>query len=200
MLANDDTEVWSGRWRERLGVPSTTPLHVELGCNAGHVIREWARARPDEAFIGVDWKYKQVFRGFEKSTGAGLSNVMFLRAKAERFPLMFGAGEITSLSVFFPDPWPKKRHHKHRYLTAEWLTAARGRIAHDGFLHIKTDHGPYFEEILSAVASTPWHIAACTRDLHAGHPNPQAMVIPEVTLFERLFIAKGLPIYSMKLV
>ena len=199
VLANDDTEQWASRWREKLGAPNNTPLHVEIGCNAGHVIRAWAALDKHSLFIGVDWKYKQVFRGHEKGQIAGLTNLAFLRTKAERFAHVFGLEELTSLSVFFPDPWPKKRHHKHRYLTAPWIDAAWDRIAPGGMLHIKTDHREYFDQIVAAAAQTRWQVEHLSYNLHEHHPDPRSLQIPDVTLFEKLFIADGLPVHSLKL-
>lgn len=199
VLANEETEQWAGKWRERLGLSQQVELHAELGCNAGHVIREWAKARPECGFIGIDWKYKQVFRGFDKGQKASLHNLTFLRAKAQRLEHVFAPGELTSLSVFFPDPWPKKRHHKHRYLRADWMTAVHSRIQPGGLLHIKTDHRGYFDEMVEAVQNTPWTLELLSYDLHANHPDPSLLKIPDVTLFERLFIDKGLPIHALKL-
>jgi tRNA (guanine-N7-)-methyltransferase len=199
VLANEETESWTGRWRERLNLSLDAELHAELGCNAGHVIRAWAAQAPEKGFIGIDWKYKQIFRGHDKGQKAALQNITFIRAKAQRLEYIFAPGELTSLSVFFPDPWPKKRHHKHRYLRRDWLSAMHPRIASNGWLHIKTDHRGYFDEIVHAVEDTPWRIQELNYDLHAGNPDAKSLVIPQVTLFERLFIAKGLPIHSIVL-
>src|SRR4051812_42016373 len=58
-----DTETHRGQWRSRLpgSADSHRELHVEIGCNAGHVIVEWAKANPRNAYVGIDWKFKPIF-------------------------------------------------------------------------------------------------------------------------------------------
>jgi tRNA (guanine-N7-)-methyltransferase len=158
--------------------------------------------KPEAVFIGIDWKFKAIFRGAEKAQKRGLKNVLFFRAHGERLPYMFQAGEIDRLYLFFPDPWPKKAHWKNRFITAETLRDLSKAVKHGGIFHIKTDHPDYFEWMLRAVAEVPdlWEVLELSRDLHKNHPEPHKLQIPEVTLFERLFIKDQIPIQSLKLV
>jgi tRNA (guanine-N7-)-methyltransferase len=214
--SDNDTEAHRGRWRdefpqsEKPQAGSATPresrdfseLHVEIGCNAGHVILEWATLKPEAVFIGIDWKFKAIFRAAEKGQKRGLKNVLFFRAHGERLPYMFQDAEIDHLYLFFPDPWPKKAHWKNRFITAETLRDLSKPVKEGGIFHIKTDHPDYFEWMLKAVAEVPelWEIQELSRDLHKDHPAPQKLQIPEVTLFERLFIRDRIPIQSLKLI
>jgi tRNA G46 methylase TrmB len=70
-----------------------------------------------------------------------------------------------------------------------------------GVLHIKTDHPEYFAAMEEAIAETQdlWNVRDRTSDLHGGNPDAGKLAIPDVTLFERLFIADGKPIHSVKL-
>ncbi|MEO5970591.1 MAG: methyltransferase domain-containing protein, partial [Bdellovibrionia bacterium] len=96
-FSDNDTEAHIGHWRSKfpfaqeqaaeLTVPQESgksqkspELHVEIGCNAGHVILEWAASKPEARFIGIDWKFKAIFRGAEKAQKRGLKNVLFFRA------------------------------------------------------------------------------------------------------------------------
>jgi tRNA (guanine-N7-)-methyltransferase len=205
VFSDAETELHRGRWREQM--PDAKPahgreLHVEVGCNAAHVTVEWAARNPAHAYVGVDWKYKPIFWGLEKALKRGLGNLLLFRAHAERLPFMFGPGEIDFLYLYFPDPWPKKRQWKNRFLTAQSLRAIAPAVRPGGIFHIKTDHPGYFEWMEAAIRETPdcWKVLETTRDLHAGHPDPKRLAIPEVTLFERLFIRDGIPIQSVKLV
>lgn len=81
-LTCDETETLQGKWRHYLGLPEEAELHVEIGCNGGHVILEWAKQQPQKAFVGVDWKFKQIFRAHEKAQKKNLRNITFLRAHA----------------------------------------------------------------------------------------------------------------------
>ena len=200
VYSDNETEKHKGQWRQLFATPGKA-LHVEIGCNAGHVMVEWAARAPDDRFIGVDWKYKAIHRGFEKAVNKKLSNAVFLRAHAERIQYMFGVEEIDHLYLFFPDPWAKKSQWKNRYITAESLKMLARLVRAGGDFHIKTDHRGYFEWMEKAVAEVPeiWEVVSRTADLHRGHPEPRKMEVPEVTIFEKLFIKQGLPIHEMRL-
>lgn len=212
VFTDNDTESRRGEWRAVLpdaaadprreqGEPPRRELHVEIGCNAGHVIIEWARANPGIAYVGIDWKFKPIARCVEKAAKHGLKNALFFRAHAERLTQMFGPGEIDRLCLYFPDPWPRKSQWKYRFLTARRLREAAQVIRKGGIFHIKTDHRGYFDWMEEAVAETRelWEIVDRSTDLHAGHPDPESLTMPEVTLFERLFIKDKIPINSLTL-
>lgn len=204
-LAYNDagTESNRGQWRKVFKKEATSQdfLHVEIGCNAGHVSLEWAKRNPHDRYIGIDWKFKQVYRFAEKISKNQLENLMAFRANAERLRYMFAPGEIDFLYLYFPDPWPKKAQKKNRTADREWLKTVAPLLSSRGHFHIKTDHEEYFDFILGELAelSDVYTSFECTRNLHAAHPSPKSLLIPDVTLFERLFIKDGLPIYSIKL-
>ena len=211
VYSDNETEVHAGQWREKFSLGSTNSaktenegrrkLHVEIGCNAGHVVVEWADQKRNELFIGIDWKFKPIFWGAEKVQKRSLKNICFFRAHAERLKFMFGPREIDNLYLFFPDPWPRKKQWKNRFLTATTLREIAPLIHPEGLFHIKTDHPEYFNWIEKAVEETKdlWQPVELTRDLHQNHPAPETLKIPEVTLFERLFIKEGIKINSIKL-
>lgn len=206
VFSDNDTELFRGRWREQFPdaaehASSRRPLHVEIGCNAGHVVVEWAARDPKTAFVGLDWKFKPIFRGTEKALKRKIDNLIFLRAHADRLHYMFGPGEIDFLALYFPDPWPKKSQLKNRWLTADRLKKVAELVRPGGIFHIKTDHLGYFEWMEEAISrvSDLWEPFEHTRDLHASHPAPQTLKIPDVTLFEGLFIKDGIKINSVKL-
>jgi len=210
VYVDNGAESHSGHWRSRfpdamnlfdVSHAKPRPLHVEIGCNGGHVILEWAARNPSEAYVGLDWKFKQIHRGAEKALKRSIANLVFFRAHAERIRFMFGPGEIDRLYLFFPDPWPKKSQWKNRTVNPANLATLAGLVKPGGIFHIKTDHEGYFDWMEGAIAESraDWRVVESTRNLHAGHLNPQSLTFPEVTLFERLFIAKGVPIKSVKL-
>lgn len=202
VVFDHETENHQERWRAKIGVKPSAPLHVEIGCNAAHVVAEWASRNPSSAYIGIDWKIKAIYRGAEKIQKRGLKNLQLLKAHASRVQFMFGPEEIDYLYLFFPDPWPKKAQWKHRFVTPATLRAIAPLLKHGGVFHIKTDHAGYFEWMEEAVAacSDIWRVSERSTDLHAGNPAPDQLTIPEVTLFERIFIRDGIKINSLKLV
>ncbi|MCC7442164.1 MAG: methyltransferase domain-containing protein [Bdellovibrionales bacterium] len=201
-----DAEERRGKWRDLFrarapGLPAQLRLVVEVGCNGGHLLNGWAEREPGTAFVGVDWKYKQIFLAADKARKKGLANALYVRNHADRIDYLFGEGEVDRLAVYFPDPWPKKSQWKNRTVREDWFRKAARVVRPGGELHIKTDHAGYFDWMEGHLGRCGelWETLELTRDLHAGHPSPLALEIPDVTLFERLFIRDGLPIHSMLL-
>jgi tRNA G46 methylase TrmB len=90
---------------------------------------------------------------------------------------------------------------KNRFLNEARLRDLHALLAPGGVFHIKTDHAGYFEAMEESIAATRdlWDARERTTDLHGSNPKARELRIPEVTLFERLFIADGKPICSVKL-
>jgi tRNA (guanine-N7-)-methyltransferase len=194
-FANNDTETKAGQWKA-----PHKELHVEIGCNGGHVLLEMAARNTNAMFIGIDWKFKQIHRGAEKAATRGINNITLLRAYAERIQYIFAPNEIDHLYLFFPDPWAKKAQLKHRFVTPENLELLAKLVRPGGTFEIKTDHAGYFEWMEEAVKNAPsWNVAERSTDLHAGHPAPRTLDFPDVTLFEKIFIREGIKINRLKL-
>jgi tRNA (guanine-N7-)-methyltransferase len=201
VYADDATESYRGSWRKQFQAPNRydAPLYVEIGCNAGHVILPWAQTHTNHLYVGLDWKFKSIFRAAEKASQKGLSNLLFLRAHARHLDSIFAPSEISGFFVFFPDPWSKRAQQKNRLMTPQYLETLASLLQPQGILHIKTDHAAYFESIVKMIDPLTWTILEHSNDLHANHPQPETLQIPEVTLFERLFIQKKIPIQNLKL-
>jgi len=203
--SDGETEAHRGEWRSLFPRGKAggrrRELHVEIGCNAGHVVLEWAARDPRSCYIGLDWKFKMIHKGAEKARKRELGNLLFLRAHADRLKYMFAPEEVDALYLFFPDPWPKKAQRKNRFLNADRLRDIHGVLRKGGLFHIKTDHPDYFEAMEEAIAETAplWDARDRTTDLHGGNPEAHKLAIPDVTLFEKLFIQDGKPIHSVKL-
>lgn len=206
LFLDHHTEIYAEKWRETLSFPPQSTLHVELGCNAGHVILPLAQHHPQTLHIGIDWKFKALYWAAEKALVARshhskLDNLFFFRAHSERLPFMFGPEEISSLALYFPDPWEKPSQKKHRFFNLEQLKAITPLVSIGGVFHIKTDHDDYFKQMLSVSEklSPTWSIEKVSWNLHQDHSNPTTLDFPDVTLFEKLFIKKGIPIKSLLL-
>lgn len=202
VVADQATERHRGSWRtlftDRVTFPNRA-LHVEVGCNGGHFLVARAQVHPECAFIGLDWKYKQIFRAGMKAKKNSASNTIFLRARAERINAMFGPGEIDFLYCLFPDPWPKNSDVEHRFITPDWLRSVAPSVRPGGRFELRTDHPDNFDWMLKALnhRDSGWRIVEQTRDLHAGNPSAADLKIGEVTLFERIYIRAGKPIHRV---
>ena len=125
----------------------------EVGCGNGHFLNAYAAAHPAQLCIGVDLRQERIAKALRKRDRAGLRNVHFLRCEARDFlrELPINA-RLLDIYILFPDPWPKKRHHKHRLLTPEFLDELTGRVGPGTHLYFRTDYRAYYDEAHEVIA------------------------------------------------
>jgi tRNA (guanine-N7-)-methyltransferase len=138
----------------------------EVGCGHGHFLTAYAKAHPAEACIGIDITSDRIERAERKRGRAKLENLHFVRADAEDFlAVMPERARFTAIFILFPDPWPKRRHHKNRVVKPEFLAAAAARAQKGTALYFRTDHEPYYREVAALLKAqedwsepdaTPW--------------------------------------------
>jgi tRNA (guanine-N7-)-methyltransferase len=109
--------------------------------------------------VGIDLRLERIAKALRKRDRAGLSNLHFLRCEARDFLQELPAGiRLLDIYLLFPDPWPKKRHHKNRLFQAGFLDELAARAGQGSRLFFRTDYRPYFEDAAAAVAAHPqWH-------------------------------------------
>lgn len=130
------------------------PFVWEVGCGHGHYLTAYAQAHSDTICVGIDLMGERIERALRKRDRARLQNLFFLQADARLFLEVLPVGlAFSRLFVLFPDPWPKVRHHKHRILRPDFLTASARHAAPDARLYFRTDYAPYFEEAQSVVTT-----------------------------------------------
>jgi len=134
-------------------------VHLEIGSGKGTFLVHQARAHPDVNFLGVEWARKFYLYAADRLGRWGLTNVRIIRADAVTFLTEhIPPGSVDCLHVYFPDPWPKKRHHKRRLLQQANMGVLMECLKAGGEIRIATDHGGYFEQIEKVAA-------ACEADL-----------------------------------
>lgn len=141
ILLDGRSEENRGGWR------GVSPLYVEIGCNGGHFLVPYADRHREWDFVGLDLKYKQLYRAAIKAKRAQVGNVRWVRAYAQRLHHVFALGEIDGLFVFFPDPWPKRATWKNRLITESWLRQVHPLLSPDARVIIKTDDVSYAQWI-----------------------------------------------------
>jgi len=167
------------------------PLALELCCGNGHFLAELAVRTPERAFVGVDRQYKRVGAAARKLRKRGLDNVRLVLDDAERtLTLHFGPASLAAVYILFPDPWPKRRHHKHRLVTASLLAAVRERLVPGGEVVVAHDHEEYCAWIAARLRAAPGLVSRL--------PAPGFSLAPQDdlprTLYERRWRAAGRPI------
>lgn len=194
LLADQQTEQHKGRWREYLGVAPDAPLTLELGAYHGETSIHLARTSPKAGHIGVEWKYKQCFKGGKKAKDNGIDNLVFLRANMARLPWILQKGEVDRIWVLFPDPWSKAPQQKWRVLQPGFLRVLATLVHQGKELMIKTDHADYAAYIKEAIQE------AGGFDYMPEEQAAQSWAMIPPTPFERIFLRQGLPIHSFALV
>lgn len=164
------------------------PLEIEVGCGSGGFLTRLAKAHPECEYLGIERMLGRVRSFAGKCARLGLANAHVLRLEAlYTFHYLLPAHHARRVYVFFPDPWPKKKHHSHRLFGPLFLAALWKRLEIGGRVEFATDHREYFEAVLD------WFKADTA---HYEQVEPMARP-PEVwTEFETGFREQGLPIYS----
>ena len=147
-------ELFYGREHER--------IVLEIGCGHGHFLTAYAAAHPEKFCVGFDIVLDRIVRAGRKRARAELEkNLAFVRAEAtEFFAALPAPVRFTEIFILFPDPWPKRRHHKNRMIRPGILSALAARATNATRLCFRTDHAPYFADARRTIAEHgAWKIA-----------------------------------------
>ena len=131
-------------------------LTLEIGFGDGDTLVTMASEEPEAGFIGIDPHRPGVGRTLLQLESQSIDNVRIIIGDgAQLLPQLIASASLARVLVLFPDPWPKKRHHKRRLLNPEFLQMISDKLKPAGTLHIATDWAEYAGEILIAIESTP---------------------------------------------
>jgi len=132
------------------------PLLLEIGSGMGETTAQIARERPDADFIAVEVHSPGIGSLLKLIEKDQLKNVRVIRHDAlEVLEKMIPDGGLAGIHLFFPDPWPKKRHHKRRLLQAPFLALLASRMKPGASVHVATDWEDYALQMLEALRSEP---------------------------------------------
>jgi tRNA (guanine-N7-)-methyltransferase len=131
------------------------PITLEIGCGHGHFLTAYAQ-RHAEFCIGIDISRDRIARAKRKRNRAGLAHLHFVHCNASDFLACLPVGTTFSrVFALFPDPWPKRRHHKHRLFSASFLSELGRATEEGGGLFFRTDHRPYFLQVATFIERHP---------------------------------------------
>src|SRR5579863_3699753 len=121
------------------------PLEVELGSGDGSFLADYAQANPDRNFLGVERLLGRLRKLDRKGLRAGLTNLRGLRIESAYFlEYLLPAQSTSALHVYFPDPWPKRKHRKNRLINERFTGLAAQVLATEGRVYLRTDDQDYF--------------------------------------------------------
>jgi len=134
----------------------SAPLVLEIGFGMGHTTAEIAQTRPEIDFIGVEVYTPGVGSLLKHIEQRALTNLRIIQADAVNvLNHRIAQASLVGVHVYFPDPWPKARHHKRRLIQPAFVKLLASRLAPGGYLHCATDWQPYAEQMLEVLAAEP---------------------------------------------
>jgi len=147
-----DTEAWFGR---------RAPVVLEIGCGTGTSTLAMAHSEPDLDVVAVEVYRRglaQLLSAIDRTSDSDrpVTNIRLIRGDGvDVLTHMFGPRSLTGVRVFFPDPWPKSRHHKRRLVQPATVALIADRLRPGGVLHAATDHAEYATQIAEVGDSEP---------------------------------------------
>ncbi|WP_449371454.1 tRNA (guanosine(46)-N7)-methyltransferase TrmB [Thiomonas sp.] len=132
------------------------PRVLEIGFGMGDATAQIAASRPETDFIGVEVHPPGVGALLQRIDAAKLTNLRIVQHDAVQvLRYMIAPHSLDGMHIYFPDPWPKKRHHKRRLIQPEFVRLAVSRLRPGGYLHCATDWQPYAEHMLEVLRAEP---------------------------------------------
>ena len=163
---------------------SPQPLEVELGCGDASFLVEHARRNPQINFIGVERLLGRLQKVHRKGSRLGLKNLRGVRIESAYFlQWLLPPHAAAALHIYFPDPWPKKKHRRHRLINEAFPALAQAALAPGGTVFLRTDDADYFQQMNEVFDSAKEYKKTET----------PAALAEIVTDFERDFNAQGIP-------
>jgi tRNA (guanine-N7-)-methyltransferase len=164
--------------------PVAQPVQVELGCGDASFLAEYARQNPQINFLGVERLLGRLRKVDRKGRRLGLTNLGGVRIESSYLlEFLLPQNSIHALHIYFPDPWPKKKHRHFRLINERFTTLAWQVLVPGGTVYLRTDDQDYFQQMTEV-------FGADKRFQSVETPAGLAAVLTD---FERDFNAQGIP-------
>lgn len=170
------------------------PVHIEIGTGRATFLLNQAKARPQVNFLGIEWANKYYRHAVDRIGRWSLKNVRIIRTDAAAFLAdSVPDSSVDCFHIYFPDPWPKKRHHKRRLFSPVNTEQLIRCLKRRGCIKTATDHAEYFEQVREVLAAQ-------------GHRLEEIDFLPTAgaemgewvgTNFERKYLKEQRPIYTI---
>ncbi len=170
------------------------PVHIEIGTGKACFLLNQAKAQPNVNFLGIERAGKYFRLAVDRIGRWGLTNVRIIRVDAVAFLANFIPDDsIDCFHIYFPDPWPKRRHHKRRFFNEANIEHLIRCLKTDGQIKIVSDHGDYFQQIRKIIAAHSEQLKEIEFLPAAGADTGERVG----TTFERKYLKQKLQIYAI---
>jgi tRNA (guanine-N7-)-methyltransferase len=170
------------------------PLEVEIGCGKAKFMLDRAIQNPGVNFVGIDYAGKWMKIGQKRGEKRNLPNVRFFRVHAQPFLEKYlPDASVSIFHIYFPDPWPKRRHGKRRLVTAPLLRQLHRKLVPQGRVELASDHKDYYELMRGAARETSSLWKKMTES------NTRFFCPEFQTNYEAKYAAEGRPLHYLEL-
>ena len=174
-------------WRDLFGVER--PVEVDIGCGKGSFLLRSAQAHPEVNFLGVDRLLRRLRKIDRRIQRSGLWNARLIRVEAGYMArYLIPKTSVSAYHVYFPDPWPKRRHHERRLMSTIFLSDLHRTLLDGGVVNCATDHEEYFQWIQGEFRRTDGLVEL----------RPEVLSEDVRTDFEKEFLAAGKQIFRCR--
>lgn len=168
-------------------------VHIEIGTGKATFLVSQAKAEPRLNFLGIEWASKYYRWAVDRLGRHGLANVRVVRADAADFIRRHIPDDsVACLHIYFPDPWPKRRHHKRRLFQSHNVTHLVRCLAPTGRINLATDHAEYLRQIKAVMAAFDNQLTE-TEFIRPAAARPGEYT---GTNYERKYLKQDRPIYT----
>jgi tRNA (guanine-N7-)-methyltransferase len=163
---------------------NTNPLEVDIGSGKGRFLLARAAKAPNTNFLGIERQLGRVYRAAKKSHHRNLTNVRVCHIEATlALAELLQDESVATFYIFFPDPWPKRRHEGRRLVKPAFLDLLHAKLANGGSIHFASDHLDYADAVADCFSN----------DKRFGPTEPFQPTEDELTDFELIFTAQNKP-------
>ncbi len=182
-----EPQVNKGNWNKIF--KNNNPIYIEIGMGKGKFIIENAKKNPDINFIGIE-KFDSILAKALPKIDEDLSNLLIIRMDAIKIDEVF-SNEIDRIYLNFSDPWPKKRHHRRRLTSKEFLNKYDKIFKNENAIYMRTDNTELFMYSIESLSKHKYILSNVNYDLHKVEKN---LITTE---YEDKFSKKDIPIHSL---
>ena len=163
---------------------------VEIGAGTGRFSVELATRHPELSYMALDVKADRLQKGAYEAIERGLTNIRFVRARADQLGEVCEQGSLKAIWLTFPDPFPRKRSSGRRMTHDTYLSTYRKMLHASGSLYVKHDDTTFFQWSLERLVACRWNISELSFDLHESESHDDYKIM---TTYEQRWLSEGKP-------